>query len=467
MTEPSSGARVRRDPRAANVVLAARYRCLGDETWRRGSVFDVSIGGALISCDDTMGVGQRIELRLARAGGGPELELVAEVLRTVERADGAAVGVRFMQLSPEVAGYIAEILNDALGDGPGETQEGEPVVATGAEPPGIDPGGLGSAQLSAIRLHDRSLYELLGVDASCPDGELESRCEALIQSVLRLKGEAKGYRHDRLRVLHNSLERLRPLWNDPVKRARYDLRWGIARAEERVRAAAAGTGIHAHLLSAIWLDLYPERVREAEALMRNARRRRHDLKAALIDAVGLEPFARRWREQLQELRGPAEAAADEGALPAPAPSLARETTRSRFVTADLDLDLDAPMAAPTSETPSVRGSLADLPLHGLLRSLAVDEDDAEIEVRVYGRQAGLVGLAGGLIVVASFGEARGPEALRALGSLRNGSFVVRYCPPRGELRHMSAPAVELLAEVMPSGSCRCAAEPDAEPARGY
>ncbi|OGQ26682.1 MAG: hypothetical protein A2138_13315 [Deltaproteobacteria bacterium RBG_16_71_12] len=108
------------------------------------------------------------------------------------------------------------------------------------------------------------------------------------------------------------------------------------------------------------------------------------------------------------------------------------------------------MPAPAAEAPSVRGNLSDLPLRSLLGSLAADEDDAEVELRVEGKQAGMVGMMRGDIVVASCGSARGEEALRALAGLRRGTFLVRYCEPREELRHMRAPAADLLARVMPA-----------------
>lgn len=452
MIDESSKDKVRREPRASNVVLAARYRCLGDEVWSRGAIFDLSIGGALLSTRQALKAGERLELRLARSGGGPDLELVAEVMRTVERSDGPAAGVRFLQLTPEVAGYLAEVLNEALGDAAADVDKDVPTQ--GAAPEGVpsDPSTLEASRLSMIRLHDRSLYDLLGVDPSCPDGELESRCEALIASVARVRAEAKGARADRLRVLHNSLERLRPLWNDPIKRARYDLRWGFIRAAERLRAASTGAGVHAHILAAIWLDLYPDRVREAEAVMREARRSKEGQREALLDAVQLEPFSRRWREQLQALRQAEEATAAGSAEPPLATpektSVTKVSTLSRFITADVGDALDEPMPAPGAVIPSVRGSLTDLPLRGLLGSLAADADDAEVEVRVDGKQAGLVGMLRGDIVIASCGSLRGEDAVRALAALSHGTFLVRYCEPREELRHMRSSATELLTRVM-------------------
>src|SRR5687768_13400229 len=96
---------VRRDPRLSAIVLQARYRCLGDEEWLRAELRDMSIGGALVTCKERLNVGQRLQLMMQRPSDHSEIELVAEVLRLVERAEGPAAGVRFMQLTKEAAGY--------------------------------------------------------------------------------------------------------------------------------------------------------------------------------------------------------------------------------------------------------------------------------------------------------------------------------------------------------------------------
>jgi hypothetical protein len=95
------------------------------------------------------------------------------------------------------------------------------------------------------------------------------------------------------------LARLRPLWSDPVKRLRYDLRWGHVHAEERIEAARLGTGVHLKILAEVWGAPYPEKVRQADAIVEAAPPSGPARGAALRQARALDPFCRLWREQNQ------------------------------------------------------------------------------------------------------------------------------------------------------------------------
>jgi len=270
--------------------------------------------------------------------------------------------------------------------------------------------------LSSVLLQKHSLYELLGVDAACVDGELESRCEMLIESVIEAASRAIGKRREKLEILAQSLGRLRPLWGDPVKRARYDLRWNYVRAEERLVEAVRGSGVHAHVLAGIWLDLYPERVREAEACVRAAGVSLTARNEAVRAAMDLDPFSKRWRRELAALW-------DTGG-------------------AMLDPILDGPLKR--GDVRVVRGSLADLPIKAMVESLILEETDADIELRVGADVLGTVGIAQGAIVLATSMKRTGLDALRAVMSVREGLFQIRYAAPPEERRNMLMPAREFL-----------------------
>ncbi len=426
MAPPRDNGKVRRDPRIGSLGLTTRYRRVDQEPWHDGTLHDLSVGGALLQCARPA-VGERLEVRLTRASDNFELDLRVEITRLVARADGeTAAGVRFLMLKRDMAKKIAALLNEAHRLEAEDLQQhndervpivGERRVTTSpddAPPTPLHPDDAAVPALSTLRLHDVSLYDLLELDPACPDGALESKCEALIADVSRLAGEAVGRREERLRILHMSLERMRPLWNDPIKRARYDLRWGYLRAEDRVRDGERGAGVHPHMLAGIWFDLYPDSVREADRLVAQAKGDKEMLEA-LRKAVELDPFCRPKRKQLAQLESP-------GA--------------------------HAIRVRDTQETPTMRGSLSDLPLRSLLRSVAEDEDDAEIVVRVGAKAVGVVGFTQGDVVTAICGDARGLAALRALIAVREGTFQARYASPREHLRHMRAAAIPLLEQAL-------------------
>lgn len=414
--------KLRRDARIGALGLALQYRPLvdagksqqeqqqlqQDQPWRDGQLHDLSVTGAMIRCAQPA-VGDRLELRLARMTDGLELELRVEIIRLVARADGATgAGVRFLMLKRDAAKKIAALLNEAH-----RAEQAELAATQQTQALQEQPEEAAVPSLSTLRLHDVSLYDLLELDPACADGALESKCEELIAHVADLARQAVGRREERLRILHVSLERMRPLWSDPVKRARYDLRWGYLRAEERMRDGESGSGVHPHILAGIWFDLYPDNVREADRIV--ARASEGEMLEALRKAVDLDPFCRRKRRMLT----------------------ARESPQARDV-----------RVRDAQETPTMRGNLSDLPLRAFFRSVAEDEDDAEIVVRVGGKAIGVVGFTEGDVVTAICGEARGLAALRALTAVREGTFQARYASPREHLRHMRAPALQLLEQAL-------------------
>lgn len=433
----AKGDKVRRDVRWEALGLVTSIRSLGDAgPWSASDLHDLSVGGALLRFPSQPALGERFELQLARAKDSLSIVVRIEVVRLVARADGPAAGVRFLELKGDVAKKIAAVLSEAHVAAASEETLTEASVSQVVDAfqsiaNGHDPGDdIPDADvdvdvdevvpaLSTLRLHDVSLYDLLELEPTCDDGALESKCEELIADVGRQMQAAVGRREERLRILHTSLERMRPLWSDPIKRARYDLRWGYVQAEERFLAAARGTGVHPHVLAGIWFDLYPESVRTANRIIQAATAMANpsdaDMIAALRQALELDPFCRRKRQLLASLENP-------DSQPDKSPVIA--------------------------EAQTMRGNLADLPVSTLLRTMAEDSEDVEIVVRSGGKAIGVVGFTGGDVVTAICGEARGLAALKLLAAVREGTFQARYASPREHLRHMCEPAQALLEQVV-------------------
>jgi hypothetical protein len=284
---------VRWTPRV-KVSLAASFRLVEEAGWWPATVTDLSIGGAFLACTIPCAPDRRMELhmQLPRHPHAPE---VVVVMAQVVRGSDDGLGVRFMQLSAELAGRLAALVQEGMDHVPGPMPwtASAPAVphAVVAAPEPVDVDSL----LSAVGLRERSIYELLRLDPLCPDQVLATGCQALIDRVERDGATAEGHRASSLMVLHTSLARLRPLWSDPVKRLRYDFRWGHVRAAERIDAARRGHGVSLKVLAEVWSSLYPERVRKAEALMAATPPTTPAHDAAAREADELDPFCRLYR----------------------------------------------------------------------------------------------------------------------------------------------------------------------------
>lgn len=415
-----------------SVALDGSYCPLDSDVWLPTSVTDLSISGALLLSPKPLAVGDRLELRLSRGRGEAPLEVLCQVAR---RDDGRSMGVRFVHLSAEVTRGLAGILNGALNHADDHAHAGD--VGFGGD---IDDASE-AERLSLIALRERSIYDVLALDPGCSDQALAEACEAFIARVERVVDQTSGVVQQRLRVLNASLQRLRPLWADPVKRVRYDFRWGYVRANERIEAANEGTGLHMHLLAGIWMSLYPERVRAASSLWRAG-------DAGGARAAELDPFCHRWRST---------SAPSRPTLPSNPNVTSRLQLPSHFSLSRLEQGLDglaALAAAPASnsnawterrgvnsritgrDTEIVRGALADIPLDAMVQTLFRDHDDGEIVIRRDGVQVGSIGVAGGFVVVSRCGDTIGPGACAALAKTPGGRFVVQYEPPPPARQHM-------------------------------
>ncbi len=288
---------VRWAPRVV-VSLEASFRLLEESGWWPGTVIDLSVSGALVTSERPVLPGRQIELhiRVPHARGVGDAVII-RVVAQIMRSDHAGMGVRFTRLTADIAAQLAAALHDAMA----QTRPPAALPRTHTIPNfGVGDDGA----LSAISLRERSIYDLLGLDPLCADEVLARACAALEEQVereLESATDTSGARAKHLLVLKTSLSRLRPLWSDPVKRLRYDLRWGHVFADERLEAAWHGTGVHLKVLAEVWASLYPDRIRQADAIIDGAPPSGPGRGAALKTARELDPFCRLWREQNQAL----------------------------------------------------------------------------------------------------------------------------------------------------------------------
>lgn len=401
---------VRRARRLGSLGLDVRWHA-SDREWKNARLVDLSLGGALLSCGagaDGLKSGQRLAVVFERRSDGLKFEVTAEITRIIARENNPhRVATRFVELKQDAAKSLSLVMNEG---------EAEEDAADDDDDVFTSDGAFAGKPLHLLRLHEMSLYELFAIDAACANGELESRCEELIALVDDARAKAVGKRESRLNVLHQSLLRMRPLWNDPVKRARYDLRWGFFRVEDRLDDADAGKGLPSAVLAAIWFDLYPDQVRAAEKVMLRARE--DGIVTCLKKALELDPFNRRRRQRLDLIENPPEPDDEGPAMPAP------------------------------GAVPTVRGSVGDLPLFTLLRAAAEDDEDLEVVLRKAGKAVGVVGVTRGEMVTAIAGDTRGVDALRKLHAIVDATFVAKYTSPRIHLRHMKTRALDMIEQAL-------------------
>ncbi|HEY4221021.1 MAG TPA: PilZ domain-containing protein, partial [Myxococcota bacterium] len=219
----TAGPKTRRDPRVSSQGLDLHYRGTAGE-WRSAKVVDLSLGGSLIACavDPDVFMGCKLALIIERRSDGARVEVSAEVLRVSDREGaGRRAALRFIELSQRSAATLATVLSEPIDDG-GEQPEGD----DGSD--GEGEGGpvteiigpmVGGQPLTTLRMHKCSLYELLSIDPACDENTLAGHGEALIFTVTDELQRAVGRREQRLQVLFNSVVRMRPLWNDQIKRA--------------------------------------------------------------------------------------------------------------------------------------------------------------------------------------------------------------------------------------------------------
>jgi hypothetical protein len=387
----SAAAPVRRADRTPVSSVALHVRPLGGAAWASAHLHDLSIGGAqLRTSTATLAMSDLLEVRLS-TGMEVVAQVTAQVVRVLERDGARWLAVRFSAVGPDAAAGLSRLLGDA--------------GAVDDEP------GTSSGGLDEVRLHDLSIYELLELDPACSNAALEAACEAMMKRVAAEAHVATGRKEARLQVVLNSLQRLRPLWTDPIKRARYDLRWGYLRIADRLNDADEGTGPSLWTLSGIWFDLFPDRVRDASRVLRGIRER-GPLIAALIKALEFDPFCPRKRAHLTNLN--------------------RGTTE----------------IPPADDAPFVRGTLREMPLLRLLYSVALEDGDIDVVVKQGQKAVGVVGVLHGELVTAISGRSRGLPALTQLCSLTEGRWQARSAAPREHLRHMSnVPAADVLEDL--------------------
>ena len=277
---PPQQTHVRWTPRV-DVGLAASFRVFEETGWWPATVTNLSMGGAFLYSQVAVPVGRRLELhvQVPRPDGSDAVDVVQTFVQ-IMRAEATGVGVRFFQLSADVAGRFAALINAAL-----SAQHVEQTGALG----GAFHDETGEDLLGSVASRERSVYDLIGADPRSPDRVMAGQCHAVIQLIARDLQNMSGPDTSRLMVLQAALMRLQTLWTDPAKRLRYDLRFGYVRAAERIAAANDGTGPSLAVLRGVWTELFPDRVRRAEAIM-DAAPTGLGRDAAIAEADAIDPF---------------------------------------------------------------------------------------------------------------------------------------------------------------------------------
>lgn len=262
----------------------AVVRIEGTEEWMQVRVADLSLGGTFVLTDRFMAEGTRVDVGLAFPSG-IRLFFVADVARVVPdgpRGPGG-LGLQFLPSTPENERALKRELEPRM--------EAVPPPAAGA--PGVSGPAAGGPPSGASSTSELtiSIYERLRLPPDCDALVLGQALERLIASLeLSLEAMPAGNQRDQARVFKQSLERIRPICQDPMKRVAYDFNHGYVRAEERIAAAALGKGPPLSKLQEVWKRIFPDDVREARQLLAEARKGGPDAAQLLARARSLDPF---------------------------------------------------------------------------------------------------------------------------------------------------------------------------------
>ncbi len=126
------------------------------------------------------------------------------------------------------------------------------------------------------------VYQALGLTPQAQDRDLIGKIDALER---RFRGfvNLSPPQRARLELALGALERFRRIMSSPEARLEYDFRSGHLRLEERLAQAANRTGPNMELLRLAWARVFPDKIDQANVLVRQAlaARQQRDLKAAL------------------------------------------------------------------------------------------------------------------------------------------------------------------------------------------
>ncbi len=348
-----AGPAIRLHARVACDDVQAGVKIEGTEEWIQVGVGDLSLGGAFLVTERFIVEGTQIDVGLAFPSG-IRLFFGAEVARAMSAsAKGpAGLGVQFLSTTSENTNALSRELEPRMRAAALEAPlliSGQPVEPSAPAPAG------GSAPPSGGVLElTTTIYERLRLPPECDDSALTDGLERLIASVEQsLEQIPPGRQKDQAAVFKQTLERMRPLCQDPIKRAAYDFHNGIVRAEERIAAAAAGRGPSLVKLQEAWKRIFSSEVREGKRLFMEARRGAPEAAAMLEQARRLDPFNAQYRQAMttQPPMAPAPAVAPSPfGVPAATP-MAAAATASPEVTPPLVAAVPVEAATPAEQEP--------------------------------------------------------------------------------------------------------------------
>lgn len=276
-----SGPAIRQHVRVACEDVAAAVRIEGTEEWMQVPVGDLSLGGVFVLTDRFIAEGTRVDAGLAFPSG-IRLFFLAEVARAVPASarTPAGLGLQFFESTPENMRALGRELEPRMQAVP-PPPPGGPAAGTGAK--GAPAGG--GLELTT------SIYDRLRLPPDYDAVTLGQALERLIASVeASVDSIRPGQQRDQALVFKQTLERMRPLCQDPLKRVAYDFNHGYVRVEERIADAAAGRGPPLLRLQEVWKRIFPEEVREARRLFAESRQGGPAAAQQLVEARALDPF---------------------------------------------------------------------------------------------------------------------------------------------------------------------------------
>ena len=283
---------MRRHPRfiaPQEVQLSVEGRNALRPVWMR----DISKGGLFIETADPPPLRSPIRVTIQTPDGGIELRAEVVHVEPAGATEKGGIGIQFVDLCPQkrnaIENYV-EGLAARLSSGVSSsvTRVSEASLAKAVQ-----------AFLRAFEQED--LYAALGADPCVGTPEIKDRLMALHQVFTHDGKTLSPALATRLSHAVSLLRRIEMLMLDHERRLDYDLRHGHIRAEARLQGARPEERV---ALRRRWSQLYPERMRKAEALAREALEQfqKLDYDRAIppaSEALELDPFNVELREALE------------------------------------------------------------------------------------------------------------------------------------------------------------------------
>jgi hypothetical protein len=295
--------------------VRAAIRIEETEEWIHVPIGDLSMGGAFVVTEQYIVEGTRVDIGF-EFPSGTQLFFLAEIARAVPAGPQGPAGLGIRLVDPPAAALstLALELSPRMNTGPDSAHAASSVVAAqvvpgtpvGAPPPPQPMQPPHPPQPSPMTPGTEltvTLYERLRLQPNVDDATLSQHFETFMASVnSQLAASPEGSsQQDQLLVFRSSLERLRPLSQDPMKRLAYDFHNGFIRADERVKAAESGHGPDLQTLAKAWARVKPKEVREAKRYAVQSRSAGPQAAELLAQALSLDPFNEQLLHEKQKL----------------------------------------------------------------------------------------------------------------------------------------------------------------------